>query len=59
MTEEQIREIVRDEIEEEYLKEGGLSDSAHRTAFLVVQGVTELIASHMLEIFEGSRRGPN
>lgn len=59
MTEEQIREIVRDELELECLKNGGVYESAHRTAFLVVQGVTEMVAKQMLEMFEGSKCGPN
>ncbi|KEO98542.1 hypothetical protein EH32_05385 [Erythrobacter litoralis] len=59
MTEEEIRAIVRDELEAECLKVGGLYDSTRNTAFKVVQGATDLIAKQMLAMFEGSKRGPN
>lgn len=60
MTEEQIREIVRDEIELQCLKEGGIYDHTRQTAFNVVRGVTEMIAGQMSEMWSGhSKRGPN
>jgi hypothetical protein len=60
MTEEQIREIVRDEIEAECLKQGGVYDHVRQVSFNVVQGVTQMIAGHMQSMWDGhSNQGPN
>ncbi|MEM9085785.1 MAG: hypothetical protein AAGB23_07670 [Pseudomonadota bacterium] len=60
MTEEQIREIVRDEIELECLREGGIYDKTRQVAWNVNRGTCELIADYMRAMWEGhSKSGPN
>lgn len=51
MTEEELRAIVRDEVEQECLREGGIYDTARKTAFAVAQSVTEIIGKRMIDLF--------
>lgn len=54
MTEEQIRAIVRDEVEEQLLKEGGILDQCRQVAFAFVKSAVELQAKQMLDMFAGN-----
>lgn len=51
MTEEQIRAIVRDEIEAECLKEGGVYDHCRSVAFTVVRSVAEMTAKRLIDLW--------
>ncbi len=51
MTEEQIRAIVRDQIEEEALKEGGLYDECRQTAFNMTRAVIESVFKNAVNSF--------
>lgn len=49
MTEEQIRAIVRDEMQEELLKVGGVYDHTRRVTFNMVRQMAEMFAQKTLE----------
>ena len=56
MTEEQIRAIVRDEIEAECLKPGGLYDEARKTAFGMARVMMCQQAQSTLALFPDNDR---
>lgn len=57
MTEEQIRQIVRDEIEAECIRPDGIYDQARRMAFTTVRTVSDLIAARMGDLWGPDRKG--
>jgi hypothetical protein len=52
MTEEEIRAIVRDEVEAEALKEGGLYDHTRRVAFELLRSILIDDAQRRINAFE-------
>lgn len=54
MTEEQIRATVRDEIEEQMLRPGGILDRNREAAFNLMRGMFEMQARQTLDAFSGN-----
>ena len=52
MTEEQIRQIVRDELEAECIRENGIYDKTRFAAFNMVRSSFEIYAKNILKSFE-------
>lgn len=59
MTEEQIRAIVRDELEAEALKPDGIYDHVRKIAFNLIRSMLQMQAQQTLESFKGSESGLN
>ena len=57
MTEEQVRKIVRDEIEAEALKVGGIYDSCRLVAFSMLKSVLPDEANRTLATFDHEGAG--
>lgn len=59
MTEEEIRAIVRDEIEEQALKEGGIYDECSKASFNMTRAIVEQVLKNGLASFDPARALPN
>jgi len=57
MTEDEIRRIVREEVQEEALKVGGIYDHCRTVTFSMLRDVMEMLAKRTLASFEGTKRG--
>ena len=59
MTEEQIREIVRDELEDLCLQQGGLMDEVRLSAFGMARAMILSLAQIVGEALPNDSRAPN
>lgn len=57
MTEDEIRRIVREELQEEALKVGGIYDHCRTVAFNIVRQMMEGLAKRTLASFNPEHRG--
>lgn len=57
MTEEQIRTIVRDEIELQATKPDGLLDQARHAAWIIARGMFEFHAEQMIKAYDRDKGG--
>lgn len=57
MTEEEIRAIVRDEIEAETIREGGIFDQCRSMAFNMTRGHIEIVLKRALGAYEPKPEG--
>ncbi len=56
MTEEEIRRIVREEVEHEALKVDGIYDHCRTVAFGMLRSVLEMLAANTFEAFRQTSR---
>lgn len=57
MTEEQIRAIVRDEIEAECIRPDGIYDKTRQMTFTLMRSVAELLGKRISEMWGPIERG--
>ena len=57
MTEEQIRQIVRDEIELECIRPDGIYDKVREMTFSIVRGVVTVIGKRMGDVWGPDSKG--